>query len=138
MAKELVRLPRRLVNQLLHLAQISPDREVCGLIGGHRGLPATCYPVTNIATAPSIRYELDPREQIEAMRRMRERDEVLFAIYHSHPTSPAEPSSSDAISATYPDALYLIISLNFKGVLEMRGFRLDADRPICEVELVMC
>jgi proteasome lid subunit RPN8/RPN11 len=55
---------------------------------------------------------------------MREQGEELFGIYHSHPHSPAEPSDTDLRQAGYPEALYLIVSLNTKGVLEMRGFRL--------------
>jgi len=37
--------------------------------------------------------------------------------------------------AVYPDALYLIISLDSKGVLEMRGWRLA--RRLEEVELLV-
>ena len=137
MPQELVKLPRKLTNQLLHFAQMSSETEVCGLIGARHGIPTTCYPVKNIASAPTVRYELDPREQVEAMRRMRESGEKLFAIYHSHPQSPAEPSATDLASANYPEALYLIISLNTKGVLEMRGFRMDKNEPAKEVELIL-
>lgn len=138
MSKELIKLPRKLTNQLLHLAQVSSELEVCGLIGSRHGIPTTCYPVKNAAPSPAVRYELDPREQVEAMRRMRKRGEELFAIYHSHPQSPAEPSATDLASANYPEALYLIISLNTKGVLEMRGFRMDKNQPVAEVELILC
>jgi proteasome lid subunit RPN8/RPN11 len=58
------------------------------------------------------------------MRHMREAGEELFAIYHSHPHAPAEPSVRDIAEAAYPQAIYLIISLNTTGVLELRGFRL--------------
>ena len=68
---------------------------------------------------------------------MREQQEELFAIYHSHPTAPAEPSATDLEMANYPDALYLIISLNTKGVLEMRGFRLNRHKVVSEVELLL-
>jgi [CysO sulfur-carrier protein]-S-L-cysteine hydrolase len=137
MSKELINLPRKLTNRLLHLAQISSELEVCGLIGSRHGIPTTCYPIENVAPSPAIRYELDPREQVEAMRRMRERGEALFAIYHSHPQSPPEPSATDLASANYPEALYLIISLNTKGVLEMRGFRMDKNEPAKEVDLIL-
>ena len=137
MSKELVKLPRKLTNQLLHLAQISSEFEVCGLIGARYGIPTACYPVKNIAPSPAVRYELDPREQVEAMRRMRECNEELFAIYHSHPQSPAEPSATDLTSANYPEAMYLIISLNTKGVLEMRGFRMQKNQPATEVDLIL-
>jgi len=118
-------IPRKLTNQLLHLAQMSPDIEVCGLVGADsQGIPASCYPVTNMAETPEIRYSFDPGQQIAAMKQMREKQETLFAIYHSHPKAAAEPSPTDIAQASYPEALQLIISLNTKGVLEMRGFNI--------------
>jgi proteasome lid subunit RPN8/RPN11 len=132
-----LRLPRHLVNQLLHHAQSSPDAEVCGLVGAKQGLPASCYPVKNIAVEPSHRYLLDPEQHVAALRRMQERGEALFAIFHSHPAAPAEPSATDLELAAYPDALYLIVSLDTKGVLELRGFRIAADKGVSEVELLL-
>jgi len=120
-----IQIPRKIANQLLHLAQISPDIEVCGLIGSKEGLPCSCYPVKNTAEQPQQRFQLDPSQQISAMAKMRDLGEELFAIYHSHPTSPAIPSVTDLSLAAYPDALYLIISLNTKGILEMRGFKIN-------------
>ncbi len=130
-------LPRALVNQLLHYAQSSPDLEICGLVGGKDGAPATCYPVRNAAEQPERRYLLDAEEHIAALRAMRERGEELLAIFHSHPQAPAEPSATDLELAAYPAALYLIVSLNTKGVLELRGFRIDASRTVEEVELLL-
>ncbi|OAI02467.1 Mov34/MPN/PAD-1 family protein [Methylomonas methanica] len=120
-----ISLPRKLTNQLLHLAQLSPDTEVCGLIGADStGMPASCYPVKNNAATPETRFLLDASQQIEAMRQIRDKGETLFAIYHSHPHSPAQPSLTDIKEASYPDVLHLIISLNTKGVLELRGFKI--------------
>ena len=65
---------------------------------------------------------MNPKEQIAAMRDMRERGEDIFAIYHSHPAAPAFPSAIDLAQANYPETLYLIISLQTRGVLEMQGF----------------
>jgi [CysO sulfur-carrier protein]-S-L-cysteine hydrolase len=118
-------IPRKLTNQLLHLAQLSPDYEICGLVGGKNGIPSTCYPIANIAEQPQQRFLLDSKQQIAAMSEMRHQGEELFAIYHSHPKAPAQPSIYDLEAAAYPNALYLIISLNIKGVLEMRGFKIS-------------
>jgi len=127
-----IKLPRPIVNQLLHLAQSSPEEEVCGLISAdHNGLKR-CYPVKNVATDKQRFFELDPKGQIDAMRRMRENGEELVAIYHSHPHAPAIPSIADMQQHEYPGVLYLIISLNTKGVLEMRGFYLR-DRQVEEI-----
>jgi proteasome lid subunit RPN8/RPN11 len=127
-------LPRTLVNELLHQAQVSPQAEVCGLIGATVEGAVSVYSVANIAEAPDQLFRMEPSAQIAAMRRMRERGESLFAIYHSHPHAPAVPSVRDLEEAAYPEALYLVISLNTKGVLEMRGFRLEEGRSR-EVEL---
>ncbi len=134
---EQVVLPRPLINQLLHHAQSFPGLEICGLIGAQRGMPSSCYPVENISNDPSNRFTMDPHGQIDAMRKIRDNDEEIFAIYHSHPSSPAEPSKTDLDLAEYPETLQLVISLNTKGVLEIRGFRLNKKTPAQEVILVL-
>ena len=131
-----IQIPRKLTNQLLHLAQLSPDLEICGLVSSKNGLPIHCYPVTNVADHPQQRFLLDAGQQISAMAKMRELGEDLFAIYHSHPAAPALPSTHDLELAAYPDALYLIISLNTKGILEMRGFKIHQKIAV-EIPLMM-
>lgn len=119
-----VALPRPLVNRLLAEAQRHPESEVCGLVGGSEGRPGRFYPVANVAAEPGRLFRLDPKGQIDAMRTMREGGEALFAIYHSHPHAPARPSATDLAESAYPEALHLIVSLDTKGVLEMRGYYL--------------
>ncbi|NJA05766.1 M67 family metallopeptidase [Methylococcaceae bacterium WWC4] len=120
-----IQLPRKLTNQLLHLAQQSPEAEVCGLIGADAGgKPISCYPIANDAETPGTRFLLDSRQQIAAMKQMRDKGETLFAIYHSHPSAPAVPSPADIEQSGYPTALQLIVSLNTKGVLELRAFQI--------------
>lgn len=129
-----VKMPRALVNELLHQAQLGADCEICGLIGARDGVAQHCYPVPNIAVEPQQRFIMDPKTQIDALRQIRARGETLFAIYHSHPTAPAAPSMMDRKEAGYPEALYLIISLDTKGVLEMRGFYIQ-EESVVEVAL---
>jgi proteasome lid subunit RPN8/RPN11 len=136
MKHEEFQLPRSVTTQLLHLAQISPKKEICGLIGAKDGIANTCYPVQNIADQPETRFHMDAKQQISAISNIRDKNETLFAIYHSHPTAPAEPSTTDKELAVYPDALYLIISLNTKGVLEIKGFRM-IDESFTEISLSM-
>ena len=120
-----IQLPRKLASQLLHFAQISPDAEICGLVSSKNGVPAQCYPIENVAKQAHNRFLLDSKQHIAAMKHMREQGEELFAIYHSHPNAPALPSALDLESATYENALYLIISLNTKGILELRAFHIE-------------
>ena len=119
-----INLPRHIVNRLLSLSQQQPEQEICGLISAVNTIATHIYPVENIAQDKKRIFEMNPAEQIDAMKLMRDRDETLFAIYHSHPHASAEPSILDIQQSSYPDAVYLIISLNTKGVLEMKGFYL--------------
>jgi len=123
-----IRLPRPLVNRILALAQGAPDREICGLVSEGNNQTLRCIPISNVAKQPDRLFTMDPAQQINAMRQMREQNETLFAIYHSHPNEPAEPSVTDIEQAGYPEALHLIVSLNTKGVLELRGYRFENDR----------
>lgn len=132
-----VQLNRTIINQILSHAQQSPEAEVCGLISRRAGGPERVYRVANVAETPGILFRMDPKGQIDAVRTMRERGEELFAIYHSHPHAPAEPSARDLAEAAYPEALFLIVSLDTKGVLELRGFYLrDGEVESVELETV--
>ncbi len=127
---EQIKLPRTLINQLMTHAQSREGEEVCGFIASRNGVPLKTYPVANIATPVAKRFEMEPQAQIDAIKNMREQDEEIFAIYHSHPSSPAAPSQRDIDEFSYPEALSLIISLNTKGVLEMRAFRMAIDHVV--------
>lgn len=127
MAKAEIQINRPLAIHLLALAQQSPDREVCGLIGAVNQRPSTIYPAGNTSKSPETEFEMDARDQISALKQMRDKQEHLFAIYHSHPGSSAIPSEKDLENIGYPDAYHIIISLNTKGVLEMRAYKLTTD-----------
>lgn len=125
-----IRLPRVIVNRILAHGQENGAAEVCGLISSREGTPYAVYPVLNTARDPARRFAMDPQAQIDALRRMREAGEELFAIYHSHPQGPALPSAADLAEAAYPEALYLIVSLGTEGVLELQGFRVREGRAV--------
>jgi len=122
--KDELSLPRTLVNQILTHAQQNPQQEICGLISQAEDQSKRYLPVTNRANDTSQRYEMDPQQLVDQMREMREHGERLLAIVHSHPHATAMASKLDIEQAQYPDAYYLIISLNTRGVLEMRAFRI--------------
>ena len=79
---------------------------------------------------------MDEQAQITAMKKMRDQNEALFAIVHSHPHSEAIPSALDEKEHQYPDAFYLIVSLNTKGVLDLRAFK-QVDHHFQPVELIL-
>ncbi len=123
-----ITIPRTLANKLLTLAQQAPQAEVCGLIGKSAEGEHSLYPVQNIASDSACVFEMDPQQQIDAFRKMRDQQQQLFAIFHSHPHSAAVPSSRDLDEAAYETALNLIISLDTTGVLDMRGYYYHNDQ----------
>ncbi|HCT98734.1 MAG TPA: hypothetical protein DF614_01240 [Methylococcaceae bacterium] len=119
-----ITLSRRLASQLLHLAQISPDAEVCGIVSQKNQQPQRCYPIKNIASNPATAFLFDPAEHISTMKTLRERGEEILAIYHSHPSAPATPSALDVANVADENVLHFIISLSTKGILELRAFNI--------------
>ena len=131
-----LRLPRPLVNKILAHAQQNPDIEVCGLIGNSTSGQKDYYPIDNVSDAPSCRFLMDAPQQISAIKKMRDKQQQLFAIVHSHPTTNATPSQLDIDESSYKDVFYLIISLNTKGVLEMRAYT-QKQNSMQEVDLIL-
>lgn len=129
-------IPRTLANRLLTLAQLTPDVEICGLISKNTDEKYQVYPIENIAGNKSCVFEMQPKQQINAFKLIRENQQNLFAIYHSHPDSKAVPSKKDLNDAAYKDALNIIISLSTKGVLDMRGYFYEDDK-IETVDLII-
>ena len=129
-------LPRPLVNKLLAHAQQNPDVEVCGLIGSDTSSNKNYYPIDNVSSVPGCRFLLDAPQQISAMKKMRDRQQSLFAIVHSHPAASAQPSQLDIDESSYKDAFYIIISLNTEGVLEMRAFT-QQQNSMSELDLIL-
>lgn len=115
-------IPRTLANRLLTLAQLTPEIEICGLISKNHDQKFRVYPIDNIASDKNCVFEMEPAQQINAFKLIREKQQSLFAIYHSHPNSEAMPSKKDLDNGAYKDALNIIISLSTKGVLDMRGY----------------
>ena len=129
-------LPRPLINKILAHAQQNPDMEVCGLIGNDNSNNKNYYTIDNISKNPGCRFLMDAPQQINAIKKMRGKQQKLFAIVHSHPTASAVPSALDISESSYKDVFYIIISLNTKGVLEMRAYT-QSDDAMQEVDLIL-
>ena len=134
--KPALELPRTLVNQSLAHAQQNPDEEICGLISSKNEVAAKYYRIGNAAPDKTHHFEMNGAEQIAVMKKMRQQGEKIMAIVHSHPDAPAIPSTYDEESNGYPDAYYLVVSLDTKGVLELRCFLL-IDGKFKSAELVL-
>jgi len=130
-----MKIPSSVYDQMLEHAREDAPNECCGILGGKDGEARTLYRATNAEHSP-LRYTLDPNDLFRiTFREIPERDEEMVAIYHSHTASAAYPSQTDINLATYPDAIYLILSLA-EGEEPLRGFRID-DGNVTEVDLTI-
>jgi proteasome lid subunit RPN8/RPN11 len=120
-----------------------PD-EACGLIVGNRpaadGGRALRYEPTRNKAASPYRYEVDPADLYRVSVAADDADQVIWGIVHSHVRSPAVPSPTDIGLALYPDALYLLVSLDDReadaanGERSLRAWRI-VDGQVHEVAL---
>jgi proteasome lid subunit RPN8/RPN11 len=98
---------------LAHAVRGLPN-EVCGLIAGdvcgNIKIVRRVYPLSNKDASP-LHFSVDPREQLAAVRDMRENGLTPLGNFHSHPNTPARPSPEDIRLAYDPQASYLILSL---------------------------
>jgi proteasome lid subunit RPN8/RPN11 len=128
-----MKIPRSIFDEMLQHAREEAPNECCGIVGGKDREATTLYRATNAEHSP-LRYTLEPNDLFRiTFREIPENDEEMLAIYHSHTASPAYPSQTDINLATYPDSIYLILSLA-EGEEPLRGFRID-DGEVSEVEL---
>lgn len=103
-------LPQDIYDAIIAHAREGKPEEICGLLRGREGQVTGIHRCRNVAANPITDYEVDPQALLLQFE-WEDAGDSLIAIYHSHPADPAYPSASDAISAYYPDSVYLICSL---------------------------
>ena len=152
-----LKIPRTILDDLVaHASELDPF-ECCGLLAGRNGAVVHHYRITNTVandaraaqvfdeahvkglrhlpetTRAEVAYFMDPKEMLAAFKDMRQRQLDLIVIYHSHTASPAYPSATDIGLAYYPEAAYLIISLEKKSKPDIRAYWIR-DRQVVPAE----
>jgi [CysO sulfur-carrier protein]-S-L-cysteine hydrolase len=97
--------------------------EVCGLLATDGQGVAAHYEIPNAARSMTY-YNMDPKAMLRAFNDMDDRDLELLGIYHSHTHTEAFPSRTDVELAFYPDAVYLIVSLQDPDEPVIRAFNI--------------
>ena len=128
-------LCENLRERLVELARQGAPNEVCGYVVGHRGEPLRAsglYPVENALMSPTA-FALDGQSMIDAEKRIETDGYEILGVYHSHPTSPPEPSKRDRRDAAEYDPfgylVHLIVSLR-DGAAEIRAWAYDDDQAV--------
>jgi proteasome lid subunit RPN8/RPN11 len=141
----MLQIPKAIIDEMIAHAETEAPNECCGLLSGEKNVVSQLYKIGNLpAEDPTVadlkvtpdrrfRYVMDPREQLRAFKEIRKNATELLAIYHSHPHSPAYPSSTDVRLAFYTDVFYVIISLE-KEQPAVRAYRI-IDQVITEAAI---
>jgi proteasome lid subunit RPN8/RPN11 len=130
-----IELTRAQVDEMIAHAHADYPNECCGLLAGRGQRVEYVFRGRNVDQSPYT-YRLDPQEQLHFFKDVDARGMDLVAIYHSHTQSPAYPSRTDVAKAVYPDAAYLIVSLEDSQAPVVRAFRVR-DGVIAEEELAI-
>ena len=130
-------LPRAYVESMIRHSRAFVPQECCGLIAGQDGRAVKRYELRN--DSPSVlRYTANAQDQLAAMQEMWDNDWDLLVIYHSHTHTPAYPSPTDRRLAFYPEAYYVIVSLQEPDLPSVRAFRIIdgevTEHPLCIVD----
>ena len=72
------------------------------------------------------RFEIAPKDYLNAEKFADENELQLLGVYHSHPNHPAIPSEHDRIAAQ-PFFSYIIISVQENEVAGIRSWQLNAN-----------
>lgn len=106
--------------------------EVCGLLGMDDGGGIHHWRITNDERSMTY-YVMNPKEMLKAIRTIEDNGWHL-GIYHSHTHTKAYPSATDLRLAAYPDATYLIVTLQDRDRPDIRAFRIVegdvTERPV--------
>ncbi len=119
---------------LAHCRYVYPF-EACGILAGHDDVVSVVYKMNNIEQS-SVSYVMDSMEQFHVMKKIRNEGMQMIAIYHSHPQSPAYPSSEDIRLAFYDEVAYVIVSLIDYDNPDIRTFRI-CDGAVSELTMSM-
>ncbi|MBF0137064.1 MAG: M67 family metallopeptidase [Magnetococcus sp. DMHC-1] len=114
-------IPRTVVNHILGHAQRTAPLECVGVLSGNNCQVTGWHPLPNLCRDP-YHFWADPEKEVRLFRELRTAGLEVVAIYHSHPTGPLDPSPTDIAEHAYPHALYLIVSLETRGRIELGGF----------------
>lgn len=105
----MIKITREQLNQMIVHSRQEAPAEACGLLIGKQGRVQKVQKMTNIDDSHK-KYLMDPKEQFEVFKKIREEGLKLVGIYHSHVASEAYPSKTDCEMAFY-DVAYFIVSL---------------------------
>jgi len=119
-----LKIPGNIFEQMVEQAKAESPIEACGILSGKNRTVEKLYKMTNTDQS-SDHFMMVPKEQFKVAKDIRAADIEMLAIYHSHPETPARPSSEDIRLAVTPNVVYIIVSLQNRSYPYMKGFLIE-------------
>lgn len=126
--------PGEIFQRMTEFAEAAYPYEGCGVLIGTPGPDAAA--VSEVLEGRNLvqdrrhdRYELDPKDIIQAEKRAREAGQEVIGFYHTHPDHPARPSQFDTERA-WAGYHYVVISVEAGQLAEATAWQLaEAEEP---------
>ncbi len=118
----MLKIAANVISGIISHAKNEAPIEACGYLAAREGVILQQYKMKNM-DASEVHYSLDPEEQFETVKDMREKGFKLAAVYHSHPTTLPLPSIEDIRLAYDQDVSYVIVSLA-DGSESLKSFKI--------------
>jgi len=131
----LLNVSKSFAKEMIAHAREEDPKECCGVLAGSKGEFLKLFRMTNVDASP-YRFSWDPKELFQVWKEMEDNDWEHRAVYHSHTHSAAYPSDTDIRLAGWPEAHYIIVSLEDKENPMMRAFRI-VDGDVSEEDIAL-
>lgn len=123
----MLHIPQLIIDEMTAHARSLDPVECCGImagtISGEDAHITHIYPIKN-GDDSNVSYFMEPKELLWVHKNMRSNKLDLLVIYHSHTHTQAYPSATDVRLAFYPEAHYMIISLEVKDQPDIKTFQI--------------
>jgi proteasome lid subunit RPN8/RPN11 len=108
-------VPAAMLAAIVDQALAEAPLEACGLIVGSApftagGRPLRYEPCRN-ALASRSRFSVHPDDLYRVTIAADDAGHAVWGIVHSHPSSPAVPSTTDIALSFYPEAVHLLVTI---------------------------
>jgi len=131
-----IKIPRRIVAELITHALEDDPNECCGLLLGTGDDADELHRMSNVNKKPISRYTMQPGELLEAQEKAKNSDREFVAIYHSHTFTQGYPSLTDVKNAVKVSSIstrHVIVSLVEKTRPVVRAFAINGDSEVTEL-----
>jgi proteasome lid subunit RPN8/RPN11 len=127
------------INSMIEDATHTFPDECCGfLFGKENGEERVIQQAVAVNNAKEgdkrRRFEIQPKDYLQAERLADEQGWRLLGVYHSHPNHPAIPSEHDRLAAQ-PYFSYVILSVINKEYAGLRSWRLNDEQQFEEEKI---